>query len=187
MNPSFSMTFASVIVLSAILMPNSNAITIASQNGTSYQAEEQTAVISLSHIDAESLIDYLESQRLLDKRFHWEISENNQLLYFTGSPIFIQKILDQIEIIDNAKKETDLTTDQINPSISTEEQTTNLNNHKTVAVLQEKTHIYRWTDKQGIVSFSDKQPQHLRGEKQQLRILQQYDDILVLDADQVEK
>lgn len=69
-----------------------------------YKEEEaQTASVSLKNHTPEEFTAALKRLGVLDERFKWQVSEVDNLIYFTGPERFITSVLDMASVVDSQR------------------------------------------------------------------------------------
>ncbi len=69
-----------------------------------YKEEEaQTASVSLKNLSPDEFTAALQRLDVLDERFKWQVSEIDNLIYFTGPERFISAVLDMASVVDSQR------------------------------------------------------------------------------------
>lgn len=71
------------------------------------EAEAKRGSISMENMSPQEFSEALKRLEVLDDQFHWEISEVDNVIYFTGPERFVSSVLSMAELMDsNASKRT---------------------------------------------------------------------------------
>lgn len=62
--------------------------------------EVQAASVSLKKMSPEAFSNALKRLQVLDERFQWQISEVDNIIYFTGPERFVSSVLDMAQVMD---------------------------------------------------------------------------------------
>lgn len=65
--------------------------------------EVQTASVSLKTMSPDAFTNSMKRMEVLDDRFQWQISEVDNIIYFTGPERFVSAVLDMAKVIDTQK------------------------------------------------------------------------------------
>lgn len=62
--------------------------------------EVQTASVSMKKMSPQEFTNSLKRLEVLDERFNWEVSEVDNIIYFTGPERFVSSVLDMAKVMD---------------------------------------------------------------------------------------
>lgn len=96
--------------------------------------EINTGSLKLSHISVSQFSESLTELGILDSRFSWRKSNDDQLVYFSGPERFTSIVMEMAKVLDTAKSK------------------------RIERRAASRPTIYRWKDKQGVVRFSTTRP-----------------------------
>lgn len=65
--------------------------------------EVQTASVSLKTMSPAEFTNSMKRMEVLDERFQWQISEVDNIIYFTGPERFVSAVLDMAKVMDTQK------------------------------------------------------------------------------------
>ncbi len=65
--------------------------------------EVQTASVSLKTLSPAEFTNSMKRLEVLDDRFQWQISETDNIIYFTGPERFVSAVLDMAKVMDTQK------------------------------------------------------------------------------------
>lgn len=97
-----------------------------------YKEEEaKRGSVSMQNMTPSEFSEALERLEILDKQYHWEVSELDNVIYFTGPERFVNSVVSMAKLMDNQPKQ--------------------------------RAKIFKWTDANGRVNFSNERPLSSRG------------------------
>ncbi len=69
------------------------------------ESEAQRGSVSLEKMSPKAFTSALKRLNVLDNQFHWEISEVDNVIYFTGPERFVSAVLDMAKLMDKQQLE----------------------------------------------------------------------------------
>ncbi|SKA75130.1 protein of unknown function [Thiothrix eikelboomii] len=67
--------------------------------------EAQRGSVSLEKMTPQAFTTAMKRLNVLDSQYHWEVSEVDNMIYFTGPERFVSSVLDMAKMMDNQKLE----------------------------------------------------------------------------------